>query len=174
MAHGVLQYLTRPGALPAHLPPVRVDSAGTGAYHALSPPDTRTMELLRLHGIKGFVHSARKIRNQDFWDWDYLLCMDAENLADLKRKRKGIMDKLGKDATADPSGAKEKEKREPRARIQLFGEYGGNQTEIVEDPYYGSNEGFDVAWEQVVRMCRGWIQEVLGVEADTGELEGIV
>lgn len=191
MAHGVLQYLTRPGLLPPQCPPVRVDSAGTGAYHALSPPDSRTMELLRMHGVKGFIHSARKIRTQDFFEFDYMLCMDAENLSDLKRRRKTLMERandqgtpIGAGRQRAPSGGDAKDngrsrerapsasrgRGEPKAKIQLFGEFGGNETEIVEDPYYGSNEGFDVAWEQVVRMAAGWIRAVMGFDADTTEL----
>ena len=41
------------------------------------------------------------------------------------------------------------------------------------DPYYGGNEGFEVAYEQVVRMGRGLLGEiegdaVKGVEVEAG------
>jgi len=47
---------------------------------------------------------------------------------------------------------------------------GGWGSEEVEDPYYGSNEGFDVAFEQCVRMSKGWMKEVLGVDAITHDM----
>ena len=163
MAHGVLGHLTRPASLPPTAPLVKIDSAGTAAYHALSPPDARTLELLKMHNIKGFVHSARKVRAQDFWDFDYILAMDAENMQELRRRRRDILARLSRDGEGHRKG-------EPKARIQLFGEYGGWGSEEIEDPYYGSNEGFDVAFEQCVRMSKGWLKEVLGVDAATADL----
>lgn len=34
----------------------------------------------------------------------------------------------------------------------LFGEHSGGKIEVVEDPYYGGKEGFEIAYEQCMRF----------------------
>ena len=149
MAHAVLLHIT------SHLPNhnITIDSAGTGAYHSLSPPDPRTLSTLTHHGIHSFAHSARKVSASDFETYDYILAMDLDNLSDLMRKRKGLVGK----------GTVEKE----RGTVKLFGEYGGEGNEEVDDPWYdGGNEGFEKAYRQCVRFSRGWLKEVVGVDVE--------
>lgn len=45
--------------------------------------------------------------------------------------------------------------------MMLFGEFSGkqNEAEIVDDPYYGGRDGFDVAYEQVVRFSNNFLKE---------------
>ncbi len=33
---------------------------------------------------------------------------------------------------------------------------------MVGDPYYGARDGFEVAYEQMVRFSKGFVEEVLG------------
>lgn len=51
----------------------------------------------------------------------------------------------------------------------LFGDFGGVRGEEVVDPYYGAcNDGFEVAYEQMVRFSKGFVEQVLdekGAEA---------
>jgi low molecular weight phosphotyrosine protein phosphatase len=149
MAHAILQH--HHASLPrTNRPPLILDSAGTGAYHALSPPDPRTMKTLRRHNINNFDHAARKVRPDDFSTFDYILAMDAANLDDLqdlqrrlKRNGKGGNDK---------------------AKVMLFGEFGGREREEIDDPYYGEGEGFEIAYEQCVRFSKGFMKDVLSAE----------
>jgi len=53
-----------------------------------------------------------------------------------------------------------------KAKVVLFGEFGGRGKEEVDDPYYGGAEGFEVAYEQCVRLSKAWLKDVTGVEAD--------
>src|ERR1700743_1326244 len=62
-----------------------IDSAGTGAYHTLDPPDSRTLKTLRRHGITDYNHGARQVHAGDFETFDYIFAMDAYNLSDLQR-----------------------------------------------------------------------------------------
>ena len=67
-----------------------VDSAGTGAYHILDPPDYRTMDTLRKHNITDYDHGARKITEDDMKEFDYVFAMDSSNLYDLQRIQRRV------------------------------------------------------------------------------------
>ena len=123
-----------------------IDSAGTGAYHTLEPPDFRTIDTLRKHGIRDYDHGARKIKEEDFQAFDYILAMDASNLRDLQRVQKRV------DSRSDKS----------KAKVMLFGEFSGKaKAEQVGDPYYGEDDGFEEVYEQVSRFSKCFLQEVV-------------
>jgi low molecular weight phosphotyrosine protein phosphatase len=129
-----------------------IDSAGTGAYHTLEPPDYRTMDTLRKHGIRDYDHGARKIQEKDFRTFDYILAMDTSNLRDLQRVQKRVDSASGKS----------------KAKIMLFGEFSGKlRAEQVGDPYYGEDDGFEEVYEQVSRFSKRFLQEVFD-KAPTG------
>lgn len=116
-----------------------VDSCGTGAYHTGSSPDSRTMSTLEDNGITDYDHAARKIHNSDFQKFDYIFCMDRDNLHDVQRLHGS---KTGK------------------AKIMLFGEFAGKKrAEEVEDPYYGGRDGFELAYEQCTRLSKNFLKE---------------
>ncbi|KAF9147159.1 acyl carrier protein, partial [Mortierella sp. AD010] len=46
-------------------------------------PDSRSAETCRKNGVP-MKHRARQVTNEDFTKFDYILCMDEENLRDLK------------------------------------------------------------------------------------------
>jgi len=126
-----------------------VDSAGTGAYHTGDGPDPRAMSTLEDHGITDYNHAARKVQASDFTNFDYILAMDQENLHDLQRLKHRI---AKKDVGISTSGMGE---------VVLFGDFGGKMGEVVGDPYYGARNGFEVAYEQMVRFSEGFIAQVL-------------
>ncbi|KAI9891523.1 MAG: hypothetical protein M1814_002646 [Vezdaea aestivalis] len=138
MAHATLQSLA-----PSYPSLGLIDSCGIGAYHTSSPPDERTTAVLEAHGIKDFQHGARKLRAADFKDFDYVLAMDRTNLRDCQRVREQV------------PGAK--------ASLMLFGDFAGDgrKGEIVADPYYGGNEGFEMAFEQCMRFSRNFVKETV-------------
>jgi protein-tyrosine-phosphatase len=69
-----------------------IDSAGTGGYHLLSPPDSRTISTLRGHSIP-CEHAARQVHDADFTTFDYILAMDDENLDVLLAMRARVVKK---------------------------------------------------------------------------------
>ena len=125
----------------------RVDSAGTGAYHTGDAPDPRTMTTLEDNGIVEYSHGARKIESADLAAFDYVLAMDRENLRNLQWLRQRLV-KSGKNAG--------------KGNIMLFGDFGGVKGEEVVDPYYGAQNGFEIAYEQMVRFSNGFVEQVLG------------
>ena len=186
MAHGIFASLTSslPAVLPSgsRTPSITLDSAGTGAYHAGSDPDPRTLSTLRKHGIDGFEHAARKVRLADFWEFDYVLAMDDENLEDLRvvgrraerernagGARKGAggegLRKVGQLGAEGGNKARE-DGEEGLARLCLFGDFGGREGEVIDDPWYGGGEGFEVAYKQCVRFSKGLLREILGEDVD--------
>lgn len=145
MAEGVFRSLTK-----SHPRIGQIDSAGTGAYHTLDPPDDRTMATLRKNKITDYDHGARQVRGDDFDEFDYIFAMDQQNLRDLQRVQRKIESK----------GQKRK------AQLMLFGEFsGGKNPEQVNDPYYGASNGFDIVYEQVTRFTNNFLQEVVNKNA---------
>jgi low molecular weight phosphotyrosine protein phosphatase len=144
MAEGVFRHLTasdeRIGT---------VDSAGTGAYHTLEPPDPRTSATLRKKGITDYDHGARQVEEGDFSNFDYIFAMDRSNLRDLERMKR----------RAEKSGA-------VKGQVMLYGKFSGKgKDEEVADPYYGRDNGFDTVYEQVNRFATNFLKEVVHQDA---------
>ena len=126
-----------------------IDSCGTGAYHELDPPDSRTMQTLKKNGITDYEHAARKVTKDDFDDFDYMFAMDASNLKDLQKMQRTI----------------ERKGQKTKARVMLFGEFNGKGTaEEVVDPYYGADNGFDTVYDQVKGFSTNFLRSL---EKDT-------
>lgn len=106
----------------------RLDSAGTGAWHAGSPPDPRSIEIAARNGIDISGQRARKVSPGDFRRFDLILGMDSSNVTDLRAHAPGTH-----------SG-----------RIHLFLDYAAGIEKDMPDPYYGGPDGF----ETVYRMIR--------------------
>ncbi|KAF2732887.1 phosphotyrosine protein phosphatases I [Polyplosphaeria fusca] len=128
-----------------------IDSCGTGAYHVGDGPDPRTMATLADNGITNYRHRARKFQTKDFVGFDYILAMDDDNLDHLQRLRAREVKRLG-----DEEGV---------GKVMLFGDFGGKKRrsgrgEEVQDPYYGGNDGFVVAYEQSVKFTKAFMQNL--------------
>ncbi|KAK0767985.1 Low molecular weight phosphotyrosine protein phosphatase, partial [Friedmanniomyces endolithicus] len=82
------------------------------------------MSVLKNNGITDYRHQARKVRIEDFREYDYVLGMDGENVEDLRD--------LVKRATKKGSLSGEE-----AGRVHLYGEFGGKtKKEEIGDPYY--------------------------------------
>lgn len=80
------EYVMRHKLKQAHLDQrVKVDSAGTAGYHDGEDMHAGTAKILSQYQIDkaGFV--SRKIRTQDWQQFDYIIAMDNSNLQDLHR-----------------------------------------------------------------------------------------
>lgn len=101
---------------------IRIDSAGTHAYHVGQPPDPRSTEFAALRGIDLSTQRARKVAPGDFAAFDHILAMDKDNLALLV-------------AACPP---------QHQHKLGLFMQYASkSKSDIVPDPYYGGPRGFD-------------------------------
>lgn len=101
---------------------IEIDSAGTHAYHVGKPPDPRAQEAAHRRGIDLSDQRARKVRHEDFLEFDYVLAMDRSNYEDLRE-------------LCHP---------DYESRLRLFLEFGQDpQVQDVPDPYYGGPQGFE-------------------------------
>lgn len=139
LAEGVFRHLARERGLDGRL---RIDSAGTGAWHVGNPPDPRSTEVAARHGIR-LESRARQVESGDAERFDLILAMDRTNLRDLSE----LFDE----------GAEERV-----GRLRLFRDFDPHVAEAadVPDPYYGGPDGFEVVHAMVERTCRALLDEV--------------
>lgn len=99
---------------------------------------SRTIAVCQRHSvpIKSF---ARKVASSDYDEYDYMIAMDEENRRNLEK-------------------ARPKTKTPSKAKIVLFGSF-EDKAPII-DPYYGSDDGFEVAYQQSVRYSNGLLDEI--------------
>jgi len=108
-----------------------VDSAGTSGWHEGEDPDPRTISACKKAGFSIIdIPKARKIRQSDFTEFDYILCMDESNYYDVKR--------------IVPTNS--------TAKIALLGKFDPEGLKEVQDPYYGNIELFYQIFTQI-RRC---------------------
>ncbi|MFD1796245.1 low molecular weight phosphotyrosine protein phosphatase [Paracoccus aurantiacus] len=113
---------------------IRTDSAGTGSWHIGAPPDRRAQSTAAKHGTDISDLRGRQIDAQDFYDFDHIIAMDAENMADLR--------------SIAPRNA--------TARLSLILDHvPGQEGRSVADPYHGGLAEFAAAWQQVAAGAAG-------------------
>lgn len=100
---------------------VYVDSAGTGDWHAGSPPDQRACQAAAKRGYNLDPLRARQVTRADFESFDLILAMDQDNLVRLQKLRS----------------------RESTAELDLFLRRYRLSKEEVPDPYFGNVDGFE-------------------------------
>lgn len=118
---------------------LHVDSAGTGDWHVGHPPDARAAAVAMRNGIDISHLRARQVRPEDFHRFDFIVALDAQNLADLEALR--------------PQDA--------RAELALLLDFvEGREGEPVADPYYGEEEHFDLTWSEVTEGARALARRI--------------
>ncbi|MEW5837328.1 MAG: low molecular weight protein-tyrosine-phosphatase [Pseudomonadota bacterium] len=124
---------------------IRIDSAGTHAYHIGNPPDERTQRAAHRRGYDLSRLRARKVEAQDFTRFDYVLAMDEDNLAILQRLR----------AQADAAS--------PRGHLGLMMDFAEEATRYareVPDPYYGGEAGFERVLDMIEAAAEGLLARI--------------
>lgn len=112
-----------------------IDSAGTGGWHIGEAPHAVMRKVAREYGFPIDDLRARQVSQQDFEDFDWILAMDRQNLADLEELRRGC------------SGA---------ARLGLLLEHADLGLLDVPDPYYGGEEGFHRSFSLIRKGVEGF------------------
>jgi protein-tyrosine phosphatase len=129
-AEGVMRHLLAERGLEDE---IEVQSAGTGGWHAGSPPDARSTRAAAARGIT-LEGAARQVTRADFDGFDLLVAMDRDNLADLR-------------AIAPPG-------TEHKIRLLL------GEGRDVPDPYYGGPHGFENVLDLVETACEQLLDEL--------------
>ena len=119
----------------------RVDSAATSHWEVGNPRDPRTVRTARARGIEVTCRS-RQLNFDDLQRFDYVIAMDAENLADIR-------------ALQNAAGA--------NARVHRLREWDPQQDGYdVPDPYVtGHLRGFEEVHDMVERSCAALLDHLL-------------
>lgn len=135
-AEGIFQKLVDDAGLSKR---IEIDSAGTANWHQGRSPDPRTVAAAKRRNIDLSVLRARAVKTSDFSEFDYVLAMDKNNLADLQALK-----------PADYSG-----------HLGLFLAF-GQQTKYLEvpDPYHGGNDGFELVLDLVEDAAAGLLESI--------------
>lgn len=117
---------------------ILIDSAGTHAYHTGEPPDRRAQAAAERRGYTLRELRARRVVDEDFSAFDFIIAMDEDNLMLLK-------DRATPEATSS---------------LRLFLAFAdGDETE-VPDPYYGGGTGFERVLDLVEEASRGLLEHI--------------
>lgn len=117
----------------------QLDSAGTGGWHAGSPPDPRAIAASARHGVDLRGQRARAVSPEDFQAFDLMLAADGDTLQWLRQH-------------APP---------EARARLHLAlawceAAHRGD----VPDPYYGDAAGFEATCTLARAAAEGLLRKL--------------
>ena len=113
---------------------IRADSAGMLDYHTGEPPDPRAQAAAKRRNYDLSKLRARQVRRVDFEEYDHLLAMDAGHLEQLR--------KLGA--------------AEHLHKVRLFLDFAPHLSRRdVPDPYYGTDQGFELVLDLVEEAGRG-------------------
>lgn len=110
---------------------IRVDSAGTGGWHAGDMPDQRSIDVALRNGIDITGQRARALTPDDFSQFDLILGMDRSNEQTLRARAPAVV----------------------RDRIFLFLDHTLGSRADVPDPYYGGPGGFDAVYGMLREGC---------------------
>ena len=111
-----------------------IDSAGTIGYHAGAAPDPRAQAAALTRGVDISGQRSRKVADDDFDAFDYIMVMDRENYDDLM--------------------ARCPDRRQDR--IQLFlGYAAGVPIDEMPDPYIGPASQFDTCYDAAAEAAEG-------------------
>ena len=138
MAEGMFRKAIREAGLEQQ---VVADSAGTHAYHVGDAPDQRAQQAARQRGADISRLRGRKVADEDFEVFDYILAMDGDNHSKLIER-----------APAQHHGK--------IRRLLAFSRKYPNLD--VVDPYYGGPQGFEENLDMIEDAVQGLIRDITG------------
>ena len=136
-AEGVMQKMISDSGLSEK---IYVDSAGTIGYHSGERADRRMIKHAKKRGYDLLSTSRQFDPLSDFTDFDYIVVMDDINLADVKQ-----MDKTSQFSH----------------KIYKMTDFCKKiKADIVPDPYYGGDQGFETVLDIVEDACSGLLEKI--------------
>lgn len=113
---------------------VSIDSAGTSSWEAGNPPDARSRKVGESRGYSFKGQQARQLTQQDLEEFDYVIAMDEQNLADIRQIN-------------------------PAVHVQLLLDYAPEVPEReVPDPWYHGR--FEAVLDMIEAGSRGLLKDV--------------
>ncbi|MEQ1663647.1 MAG: low molecular weight protein-tyrosine-phosphatase [Thiobacillus sp.] len=136
MAEGMLRKAVQAAGLADE---ILVDSAGTHSYHIGDPPDPRAQQAARQRGADISGLRGRKVADEDFEKFDYILVMDGDNHSRLIER-----------APVQHQGK--------IRRLLSFSRKYPNLD--VVDPYYGGAQGFEENLNMIEDAVQGLLKAI--------------
>ncbi|MEO0334983.1 MAG: low molecular weight protein-tyrosine-phosphatase [Pseudomonadota bacterium] len=118
---------------------IKVDSAGTGAWHQGEPADARMQNHAKNRGYE-LPSIARKFVVSDFQEFDYILTMDNSNYSNV---------------TALASGQSDLEKVHKMVSFCKV-----HDVDEVPDPYHEGEEGFRLVMDILEDSCAEFLKHI--------------
>jgi protein-tyrosine phosphatase len=118
---------------------LNIDSAGTAGYKTGAPPDQRSQKVAAARGYDLSALKCRKISEEDFENFDYIVAMDHDNVRDLKRKC--------------PEDLQHK--------ITLFMSHTDSEYDEIPDPYYAGMKGFELVLDLIEEASEGLLLKMV-------------
>jgi protein-tyrosine phosphatase len=115
---------------------IETDSAGTGDWHIGKPPHEGTRKILQKYKVDAAGLTARQIKASDLEEFHWIIAMDAQNLEDIRRLKKG----------------------NPAAKVVRLLDYSGREDKDVPDPYYTGN--FEEVYGLLKESCEKLLKEI--------------
>lgn len=145
MSEFILKYMTK------ERNDIEISSAGVSGFKAGSPMYSMARECLESHGIPVEDRAAVKFKPEEYFSYDYIICMDEWNKYNLKRSCFG----------------------DPENKVFKLLEFSDRSTEgmsaddamvytDVFDPYQDKN--FERAYKTICEGCNGLIKKVIEVQ----------
>ena len=119
---------------------IKVDSAGTAAYHVGEKPDMRSIAVAKKYGLDLTQQRARKFTTADFNAFDFIFAMDKSNFHNI--------------IDLAPSKADEKKVHLILNELSLL------EDREVPDPYYGGDQGFENVYQMLDKACDGMVKKL--------------
>jgi len=138
LAEGIFKKLVSEAGLSSI---IEVDSAGTSRWHIDEPPDTRSIQIAALNGIR-LDHLGRQILKKDLDNFDYIFAMDKENLHEILRLQ-------------NPDHVH-------KARVMLMRDFDNQQSGAdIPDPYYGGQNGFQLVFDMLEESLSNFLDYLI-------------
>jgi len=115
---------------------IEIDSAGTSGYNKGAAPDQRSQAVGMEKGYNFKGLKCRKVKEQDFKNFDYILGMDNQNIENL--------------LLACPE--------EFQHKVSLLLSFCKTEEREVPDPYYGGKGGFEYVLDLIEQGTEGFIE----------------
>lgn len=123
---------------------ITVDSAGTSNYHVGDPPDSRTIENAKIHGIDISKLRGRQFTRTDFDRFDRIYVMDSSNYKDVITLARNNSDRQ-------------------KVELLLNVKWPGKNS-AVPDPYYSEGDGFENVFQLIEQACNEIVKSVVNIQ----------
>ena len=133
MAQSVMTYLAKEAGVEDKF---YIESAATSSEEIGNPPHPGTVAKLRQEGIPVIPHRAVRMTRDDYDNYDYIICMDSENVRNVQRLSEG----------------------DPEEKIYKLLTFAGSGMDVA-DPWYTGD--FEATFRDVYAGCKGILEELL-------------